>query len=116
MSHWLDVSGETGMPIDPRLWRRNPIASTYPACQAVEAAAEQGPELAYAYLRRLREGLMCGLKKLDQTEALVGEAGPAGLDVERFESTSARTRSRRASPPTSTRSATHRTLPARPAR
>jgi hypothetical protein len=43
MSHWLDVSGETGMPIDPRLWRRNPIASTYPACQAVEAAAEQGP-------------------------------------------------------------------------
>jgi hypothetical protein len=84
MSHWLDVSGETGMPIDPRLWRRNPISSTYPACQAVKAAAEQGPERAYRYLRRLREGLMCELKKLDHAEALVGEAGPAGLDVERF--------------------------------
>jgi putative protein-disulfide isomerase len=84
MSHWLDVSGETGMPIDPRLWRRSPISSTYPACQAVKAAAEQGRERAYGYLRRLREGLMCELRKLDHAEALVGEAGPAGLDVERF--------------------------------
>ncbi|HYU60838.1 MAG TPA: DsbA family protein [Solirubrobacterales bacterium] len=84
MSHWLDVGAETGMPIDPRLWRRNPISSTYPACLAVKAASEQGAERAYAYLRRLREGLMCELKKLDHVEALVGEAGPAGLDVERF--------------------------------
>lgn len=84
MAHWLDVAQETGMPFDPRLWRRNPISSTYPACQAVKAASEQGSELAYAYLRRLREGLFCELKKLDHVEALVGEAGPAGLDVERF--------------------------------
>ena len=72
------------MPIDPRLWTQNPIGSTYPACQAVKAAAEQGPEAAYRYLRRLREGLMTERKKLDHVEALVGEAGPAGLDVERF--------------------------------
>jgi putative protein-disulfide isomerase len=84
MAHWLDVAAETGMPFDPRLWRRNPITSTYPACQAVEAAAEQGPGAAYDYLRRLREGLMCEAKKLDHVEALVGEAGPAGLDVDRF--------------------------------
>jgi putative protein-disulfide isomerase len=84
MSHWLDAGGQTGMPIDPRLWHRNPIGSTYPACQAVKAASEQGAELGYAYLRRLREGLMCQLKQLDHAEALIGEAGPAGLDVERF--------------------------------
>lgn len=84
MAHWLDVAEETGMPFDPRLWRRNPISSTYPACQAVKAASEQGSESAYAYLRRLREGLFCEVKKLDHVEALVGEAGPAGLDVERF--------------------------------
>jgi putative protein-disulfide isomerase len=84
MAHWLDVGGETGMPTDPRLWRHGPISSTYPACQAVKAASEQGPELAYAYLRRLREGLMCERKKLDNAEALIGEAGPAGLDVDRF--------------------------------
>ena len=72
------------MPIDARLWSQNPIVSTYPACQAVKAAAEQGADAAYRYLRRLREGLMIERKKLDHAEALVGEAGPAGLDVERF--------------------------------
>jgi hypothetical protein len=30
------------MPCDPRLWLINPISSTYPACQAVLAAREQG--------------------------------------------------------------------------
>jgi len=84
MAHWLDIADETGMPIDPRLWSQNPIASTYPACMAVKAASEQGPELTYAYLRRLREGLMVGRSKLDTGDALIAEAGPAGLDVERF--------------------------------
>jgi putative protein-disulfide isomerase len=84
MAQWLEVTGESGMPTDPRIWTGNPIGSTYPACQAVKAAAEQGPEAAHRYLRRLREGLMTERKKLDHTEALVGEAGPAGLDVERF--------------------------------
>ena len=72
------------MPTDPRLWLRNPIASSHPACQAVKAATEQGSEAGYAYLRRVREGLMVERRKLDHAEALVGEAGPAGLDVDRF--------------------------------
>src|SRR4051795_1866756 len=80
---WLDVAGESGMPVDARLWSQNPIDSTYPACQAVKAAAEQGSEPAYRYLRRLREGLMTERRKLDHPEALVGEAGPAGLGIER---------------------------------
>ena len=81
---WLDVAAESGMPVDARLWSQNPIASTYPACQALKAAAEQGSDAAYRYLRRLHEGLMTERKKLDHAEALIGEAGPAGLDVERF--------------------------------
>ncbi len=39
MAHWLDVAAESGMPIDARIWSQNPISSTYPACQAVKAAA-----------------------------------------------------------------------------
>jgi predicted DsbA family dithiol-disulfide isomerase len=85
ISHWLDVSAATGMPADPRLWTENPLSGTYPACQAVKAASEQGPEAAYRYLRRLREGIMVERKRLDHAEALVAEAGPAGLDRERFE-------------------------------
>ncbi len=84
MSHWLEVGEETGMPFDPRIWTENPIRSTYPACMAVKAAGEQGSELEYRYLRRLREGLMVGRRKLDHAESLIAEAGPAGLDVERF--------------------------------
>ena len=84
MAQWLGTAADSGMPVDARLWSANPIASTYPACQAVKAAAEQGPDAAYRYLRRLREGLMTERKKLDHTEALVGEAGPAGLDIDRF--------------------------------
>jgi predicted DsbA family dithiol-disulfide isomerase len=84
MTHWLEAAADSGMPVDALLWSRNPIASTYPACQGVKAAAEQGPEAAYRYLRRLREGLMTERKKLDHAEALIGEAGLAGLDTERF--------------------------------
>jgi putative protein-disulfide isomerase len=84
LGRWLDCAAETGMPLDPRIWRQNPISSSYPACQAVKAAAEQGPEAAYAYLRRAREALMFERTKLDHTEALVAAAGTSGLDVERF--------------------------------
>jgi putative protein-disulfide isomerase len=85
MAHWLNVAAETGMPCDPRLWTSNPIASTYPVCIAVEAASEQGWESGYRYLRRVREGLMYGRRKLDNPSALLAEAEPAGLDVGRFE-------------------------------
>ena len=82
--HWLDVAARTGMPLDPLLWKESPIRSTYPACMAVKAAAEQGEEAATRYLRVLREGLMCRRRKLDTSEALVEASRFAGLDVERF--------------------------------
>jgi protein-disulfide isomerase-like protein with CxxC motif len=80
--HWLDVADESRMPFDPRLWSEGPIGSTYPACMAVKAAAEQAGD--GGYLRVLREGLMCFRRKLDTTEALVEEARRTRLDVERF--------------------------------
>jgi hypothetical protein len=83
---WLDASAGSGMPVDPRLWSEAPIASSYPACMAVKAAEEQGPEPAGRYLRALREGLMCFRRKLDTREALAEEARAAGLDVARFRS------------------------------
>jgi putative protein-disulfide isomerase len=82
-SELLEVADSSGMPVDPRLWLTSPPRSSYPACMAVKAAAEQG--LAGPYLRRLREGLMCGRRKLDHAEAFVAEArGVSGLDVDRF--------------------------------
>ena len=81
---WIELAGDSRMPFDPRLWKEGPISSTYPAAMAVKAAAEQGEDGGYAYLRALREGLMCLRRKLDTTEALVDEARATGLYVERF--------------------------------
>ena len=81
---WLEAAGESGMPTDPRLWYEGPIRSTYPACMAVKAAQEQGPEAGMRYLRALREGIVALRRKLDTTEALVEEARGTGLAVERF--------------------------------
>ncbi len=82
---WLEVAAESGMPFDPRIWSSGPISSSYPACQAVVAACEQGSAAGYRYMRRLREGICCERRKLDHPEALIAEAGPAGLDLARFE-------------------------------
>jgi putative protein-disulfide isomerase len=79
----LDVAAESAMPIDPRLWLEHPPTSSYPACLAVKAAAEQ--DLDGPYLRRAREGLMCERRKLDNADALVDLARAVeGLDVARF--------------------------------
>jgi hypothetical protein len=79
----LDAAAESGMPVDPRLWLDAPPKSSYPACLAVKAAAEQG--LDGPYLRRLREALMCERVKADNADAFVSLArGVPGLNVDRF--------------------------------
>ncbi|HMJ37265.1 MAG TPA: DsbA family protein [Baekduia sp.] len=82
----LDAAAVSGMPIDPRGWGgregRAP-RSTYPACLAVKAAAEQG--LDAAYLRVLLEGFWLRRAPLDSPDALLDAARPVpGLDHARF--------------------------------
>jgi len=81
---WLDHAAASGMPTDPRIWFGDAPRSSYPACIACRAAAEQGSAAAERYLRRLREGFMCHRRKLDGPDALVEEAQRAGLDTRRF--------------------------------
>ena len=80
----LEAADSSGMPVDVRLWLNGAPRSSFPACIAVKAAAEQGsPD---AYLRRLREGFQCRRRKLDSTDALVQAARESpGLDLGRFE-------------------------------
>ena len=40
--NWLDDAAESGMPSTRGSGTETPIRSTYPACMAVKAAAEQG--------------------------------------------------------------------------
>jgi predicted DsbA family dithiol-disulfide isomerase len=85
ISHWLDIAAASEMPMDPRIWTEAPLSSTYPACQAVKAACEQGWEAGYRYLRQVREGVMFERRKLDHPETLLAAAAAARLDRRRFE-------------------------------
>ncbi len=82
----LDAVAASGMPADPRVWLDGAPRSSFPACLAVKAAAEQGVD--GPYLRRLRERVMCEGQRVDNAEALTAAArdvAAAGLDVARFE-------------------------------
>ena len=81
--HWLDAAEATGMPCDARLWLDAPMKSSYPACLAVKAAAEQGRD--GPYLRRLREAIALERVKADNADALAGVARSVpGLNADRF--------------------------------
>jgi len=83
LSEMLEAADQSGMPVDGRLWLAAPPRSSHPACLAVKAAAEQGDPA--AYVRRLREGLMCRRRKLDTADSLIEEARAVpGLDVDRL--------------------------------
>jgi putative protein-disulfide isomerase len=47
MHHALDACAASGMPVDARMWLDAPPRSSYPACHAVKAAAEQGRDGPY---------------------------------------------------------------------
>src|SRR4051794_40981886 len=49
--NWLEQSAESGMPVDPRIWSGGAPRSSYPACIAVKAAAEQGRDAEERELR-----------------------------------------------------------------
>jgi hypothetical protein len=83
---WLEAAERSGMPVDPRLWADAPLSSSYPACMAVKAAEEQGPDAAARMLRALREGILCFRRKLDSPDSLVAAARDVGLDGARFRS------------------------------
>lgn len=80
---WLEASAASGMPVDPRLWLEGGPKTSYPACMAVKAAAEQGDP--GPFLRGLREGFAFRRRRLDHAEAFEGVARElGGLDLERF--------------------------------
>jgi putative protein-disulfide isomerase len=84
LAETLDAVQASGMPADPRVWIEGAPRSSYPACLAVKAAAEQG--LDGPYLRRLRLGAMTRRERVDNAETLVAAARDvAELDVARFE-------------------------------
>jgi putative protein-disulfide isomerase len=80
---WLEASAASGMPVDVRLWLEGGPTTSYPACMAVKAAAEQ--DQTGRYLRALREGFAFRRRRLDHAEAFESVARElGGLDLDRF--------------------------------
>lgn len=80
---WLEVAAHTGAPVAARLGAMN--RSTLPASRAAKAAEAQGPAVAEAVLRRLRESLFVdGLAPDDDARIAHALRGVAGLDLARL--------------------------------
>jgi putative protein-disulfide isomerase len=79
----LDAGAESGMPIDPRVFLRDPPSSTHPAGLAVSAVTEQGDPA--PFIRRLREAILLDGRRMDTAPALLDAARETGaLDLERL--------------------------------
>jgi hypothetical protein len=71
------------MPVDPRVFLRDPPTSTHPAGLAVAAVSEQGDPA--PFLRRLREAIMVEGRRMDTAPALLDAAREvANLDLDRL--------------------------------
>jgi predicted DsbA family dithiol-disulfide isomerase len=80
----LDAAAESGMPFDPRVFLRDPPASTHPAGLAVAAVSEQTDPA--PFLRRLREAIMLEGRRMDTAPALLDAARETGgLSIERLQ-------------------------------
>ena len=77
------AAAESGMPADPRVFLRDPPASTHPAGLAVAAVAEQADPA--PFIRRLREAILLERRRMDTAPALLDAARETGgLDPERL--------------------------------
>ncbi len=80
---WLEVAAHTRAPVTAQLaWMH---ASTLPASRAAKAAEAQGPAVAEAVLRRLREAVFVAGEPADSdTRVAASLRGVAGLDLDRL--------------------------------
>jgi len=79
----VDASAASGMPVDPRVFLRDPPSSTHPAGLALHAVAEQTD--VGAYLRRLQESIFLEGRRMDSAPALLDAAREVGgLNLDRL--------------------------------
>jgi putative protein-disulfide isomerase len=68
---WMEAALASGMPIDDKIWVRNPPPSSFPACIAVKSIELQSKEAGAVYLRRLREAVMLRGENIAEQKILV---------------------------------------------
>ncbi len=85
-AHWLEASARHGMPVRTAGFRMftDQDRSTWPMCEAYEAARLVDAPLAARYLRRLREANAAEALQTNRVEVQTELAAEVGIDVGRF--------------------------------
>jgi putative protein-disulfide isomerase len=80
-NHWLEASSRHGMPVDTKQFSEYYLefTSTWPANVATKAAEIQNKELAWKYLRRLREAAAAEARPIHRLEEQLKLAKEVGL-------------------------------------
>lgn len=82
--HWSTVSRVHGQPIDPSVWLRDPLPSSYPPSIALHVVRHIAPALEASYLRRLRQALFLEARNVAREEVLIACAADVGLEWDSF--------------------------------
>jgi len=78
--HWEEAALKYQTPINPTVWKDDPLASSFPPSIAFKAAQRQDEAKAVMFLHRLREMLFLNAKNISRWEYLAAAAEDAGLD------------------------------------
>jgi predicted DsbA family dithiol-disulfide isomerase len=85
-NHWLEASSRHGMPVNTKQFSEyhQEFTSTWPANIATKAAEMQNKELAWKYLRRLREAAAAEARPIHRLEEQLKLAKEVGLDEKKM--------------------------------
>lgn len=83
--HWTEVARHYGQPIDPAVWLRDPLASSYPPSIAAHVVRMLDARREEAFLRRLREALFLEARNIARLEVLLECAKDSKLDPQQFQ-------------------------------
>lgn len=82
--HWTEVAQSTGQPIDPSVWLRDPLSSSYPPSIAAHAVRLMDAAKEDAFLRRCRQALFLEARNISRVEVLAACAVDVGLSGDEF--------------------------------
>jgi protein-disulfide isomerase-like protein with CxxC motif len=82
--HWEEMARHLGMPMTGAVWHTDPLDSSDRPARAVHAAAQQRPDRALPFLRRLREALFLAGQNITRDAVLAEAARAEGLDPQQL--------------------------------
>ncbi|MFM7709826.1 MAG: FAD-dependent oxidoreductase [Ferruginibacter sp.] len=82
--HWSDVSKTSGIPINPTVWKTDPIQSSLPSSIAFKAAQRQGKQQAAVFINALQRRVFIEGKNIERSVHILETAEEARLHIPQF--------------------------------